>query len=52
VLWLMAHGESNKRIAQQLGCAEGTVELHAGAILLKSGSSSRAGLAAHFFAGP
>lgn len=49
VAWLMIRGESNKSIASMLGCAEGTVELHAHAILKKAAVASRALLIRKFF---
>lgn len=51
VLWLLAQGESNRRIAQILNCAEGTAELHVHAVLKKSGLFGRAAVASYFFSG-
>jgi two-component system, NarL family, nitrate/nitrite response regulator NarL len=49
VLATLAHGNSNKDIAQTLGCSESTVELHVTALLRKSGAVSRTELVARFW---
>jgi DNA-binding CsgD family transcriptional regulator len=49
VLGLLALGNPNKAIADALGCAESTVELHVTAALRKAGCASRAELAALFW---
>ena len=49
VLATLAHGSSNKDIAQTLGCSESTVELHVTALLRKSGATSRTELVARFW---
>lgn len=46
VLALIARGDANKTIADKLGCAPGTVELHVSAILAKARVESRAALVA------
>lgn len=51
VALLIALGETNKGIAAKLQCAEGTVELHAHAVLHKAQLPTRAALAAYFFGG-
>jgi len=51
VLELLSRGDSNKEIAQQLSCAENTVELHVTQLLRKAGASSRAQLVARFWSG-
>lgn len=43
VLTLVAHGESNKIIADQLGITEATVKSHVSNILVKLGASDRTG---------
>lgn len=42
-------GDTNKEIADWLGCAPGTVEMHVTAILRRTGADSRARLIARFF---
>ncbi len=49
VLATLAHGTSNKDIAQTLACSESTVELHVTALLRKSGAASRTELVARFW---
>lgn len=49
VLKLVVRGESNKEIAQALGCAENTVELHVTQLLRKADVASRARLIARFW---
>lgn len=49
VMTLAAQGEANKTIAQKLGCAVATVEIHMGAILRKGGFESRAQLVSRFW---
>jgi DNA-binding NarL/FixJ family response regulator len=49
VLENLAHGESNKAIAQRLRCAEVTVEAHVTALLRSSGARSRGQLIARFW---
>jgi DNA-binding CsgD family transcriptional regulator len=49
VLGLLAQGKPNKAIADALGCAESTVELHVTSALRKAGCASRAELAALFW---
>jgi DNA-binding CsgD family transcriptional regulator len=51
VLCEVARGRNNKEIAEQLGCAPGTVELHVTALLQKSRSHGRANLVARFWLG-
>ena len=50
VLERVAQGLTNKEIAQQLGTAENTIELHVTRILRKAGASSRAQLLAKLWA--
>jgi DNA-binding CsgD family transcriptional regulator len=49
VLAVVAQGKSNKEIAQALGCAENTVELHVTQLLRRAEVKSRAELIAHFW---
>lgn len=49
VLFGVLRGKSNKQIAEELRCVEGTVELHITAILKKSGAESRTALLARFW---
>jgi DNA-binding CsgD family transcriptional regulator/PAS domain-containing protein len=51
VLALLAGGDSNKDIAEKLGCALGTVELHVSAVLNKARAESRSQLIARFYTG-
>jgi DNA-binding CsgD family transcriptional regulator len=51
VLRLVIEGRSNKEIAQALGCAENTVELHITRLLRKTDTSSRAQLITAFWSG-
>ena len=51
VLRLVVQGLSNKEIADALGCAEGTVELHLTMIFRKSGLQGRTRLIASFWQG-
>jgi DNA-binding CsgD family transcriptional regulator len=44
VLELVLQGQTNKEIANELGCQEGTIEAHVSQILKKSGSGNRATL--------
>jgi len=46
VLELLAKGRSNKEIAETLGCAVSTVEIHVSAVLQKTGNNRRAQLIA------
>ena len=46
VLALLARGHTNARIASELGCAEGTVEIHVSRILDRAQVESRAALIA------
>jgi DNA-binding CsgD family transcriptional regulator len=46
VLDLVVQGMTNKEIACQIGCQEGTVEVHVSRTLKKSGAGNRAGVAA------
>lgn len=50
VLRHVARGDSNKEIAEQLGCAENTVEHHVTQLLQKARVPSRTRLMAHFWA--
>lgn len=52
VLERLAWGASNKAIAAQLGCAEGTVELHLAAMMRRAQVASRAELIARFWTLP
>jgi len=52
VVALAAGGLSNRAIADALGCAEGTVELHVTAVLRKAGCRSRTELVARFWSEP
>jgi DNA-binding CsgD family transcriptional regulator len=52
VLSLVAHGSSNKEIAQQLGCSDRTVEVHVTQILKKAQASGRGPLIARFWLEP
>jgi DNA-binding CsgD family transcriptional regulator len=49
VLEHVAEGRSNKEIAQELGTAENTIELHVSRILRKAGASSRSQLVARLW---
>ncbi|MFL5263392.1 MAG: LuxR C-terminal-related transcriptional regulator [Anaeromyxobacteraceae bacterium] len=49
VLARVSEGCSNKAIAAELACADGTVEIHVSAILAKAGCGSRAELVARFW---
>jgi DNA-binding CsgD family transcriptional regulator len=49
VLAGLARGHSNRALAQALGCAEKTVEVHVSAVLEKSGVGSRTALLAHLW---
>jgi len=49
VLALAAKGEANKGIAEKLGCAVATVEVHMSAILRKTGLENRAQLVSRFW---
>lgn len=49
VLARLARGRSNKAIAVELGCGEGTVEFHVTALLAKAECQSRAELVARFW---
>jgi DNA-binding NarL/FixJ family response regulator len=42
ILKLIAHGESNKEIANRLAISEGTVRVHASNVFAKLGCSDRA----------
>jgi DNA-binding NarL/FixJ family response regulator len=50
VLALVVAGRTNKEIANELACAENTVELHVTRLLRKTSTSSRTHLIAHFWA--
>jgi len=52
VLALLALGRSNKGIANELGCAESTVEIHVTALLAKSGCESRCEVVSRFWSEP
>jgi DNA-binding CsgD family transcriptional regulator len=52
VLGLLALGRSNKAIANELGCAESTVEIHVTAVLAKSRCGSRCELVSRFWSEP
>ena len=52
VLSRLAQGRANKTIANELGCAEVSVEFHVTSLLRRSGSSSRAELIAQFWSMP
>jgi DNA-binding CsgD family transcriptional regulator len=52
VLGLLALGRSNKGIANELGCAESTVEIHVTALLGKSGCESRCEFVSRFWSEP
>lgn len=49
VVELLAQGRSNRAISMELGCAEGTVELHVSAVLEKAGAESRVEVVARFW---
>lgn len=49
VLGRIVRGHDNKRIANDLGCASGTVEVHVTHILRKTRAQDRAGLLARFW---
>lgn len=51
VLGCVIEGASNKEIAEQLGCAENTIELHVTKLLQKAGVASRTRLIAQFWSG-
>lgn len=42
--WRLLWGDSNKRIAELLGCTERTVKFHVAEVLARTGARSRAGL--------
>jgi DNA-binding CsgD family transcriptional regulator len=52
VMALLALGQANKVIAQALGCAPSTVEIHVTALLLKSGCENRCELVSRFWSEP
>jgi|GEM_PF-1167025 len=52
VLKLVADGLTNKEIAEELGCSEGTVETHMSRILAKSGADSRTMLVSWVWSSP
>ncbi|NOU30989.1 MAG: LuxR family transcriptional regulator [Polyangiaceae bacterium] len=49
VLAVVVHGKSNKEVADELHCAENTVELHITQLLRRAGVKSRAELIAHYW---
>jgi len=49
VLQLLAQGQSNRVIAQALGCSERTVELHIASLFRKASCESRTALVAKFW---
>jgi DNA-binding CsgD family transcriptional regulator len=49
VLAALVEGDSNKEIAQRLGCAENTVELHVTGLLRRAGVDSRLRLVSHYW---
>jgi DNA-binding CsgD family transcriptional regulator len=49
VLGIVVHGKSNKEVAEELHCAENTVELHITQLLRRAGVKSRAELIAHYW---
>lgn len=49
VLAVVVHGRSNREVAEELHCAENTVELHVTQILRRAGVKSRAELIAHYW---
>ncbi len=49
VLAVVVHGKSNKEVAEELHCAENTVELHITQLLRRAGVKSRAELIAHYW---
>lgn len=49
VLAIVVHGKSNKEVAEELQCAENTVELHITQLLRRAGVKSRAELIAHYW---
>jgi DNA-binding NarL/FixJ family response regulator len=52
VLALLALGKANKTIADALGCAGPTVEIHVSSLLKKSGCESRGELVSRFWSEP
>jgi DNA-binding CsgD family transcriptional regulator len=52
VLALLALGQANKTIADALGCAGATVEIHVTSLLKKSGCESRSELVSRFWSEP
>jgi DNA-binding CsgD family transcriptional regulator len=52
VLALLALGQPNKTIANTLGCAGATVEIHVSALFKKSGCESRCELVSRFWSQP
>lgn len=52
VLALVAEGDTNRSIAQRLGCSEKTIELHVSALLAKTRCVSRSQLVAAFWTDP
>ena len=52
VLALLALGQPNKTIANTLGCAGATVEIHVSALFKKSGCENRCELVSRFWSGP
>jgi DNA-binding NarL/FixJ family response regulator len=51
VLALLAEGRSNRAIAEALGCAPATVDVHVSAILDRAGAQGRAELVARLWTG-
>jgi DNA-binding NarL/FixJ family response regulator len=51
VLALLADGKSNRAIAEALGCAPATVDVHVSAILERAGAQGRAELVARLWTG-
>jgi DNA-binding NarL/FixJ family response regulator len=49
VLALVAAGKANKEIANELACADNTIELHVTRLLRKAGVTSRTQLIARFW---
>lgn len=52
VLAELVHGRTNRAIAAILGIAEGTVEVHVGAVVDKAHAESRSEVIAQFWRGP